>query len=668
MANSSIGNAYLNVIPKLDGDPKGMGDEFGSQMSGGLKGAVTVGAVAVGNILANMVTSVASNLGEQITKTFWNYADYEQLIGGVETLFKDASAEVQANAQAAFATTGLSANQYMEQVTGFSASLIQSLDGDTQKAAAVADTAMRDMSDNANKMGTDMGRITDAYQGFAKQNYTMLDNLKLGYGGTKTEMERLLKDAEAISGVHYDLSNYADVVEAIHVIQDEMGITGTTMLEGSATISGSLNQLNAAWENFLTAIGDGGATMDMSTVTQNLVNSLVAAAKNVIPAIGRIAVTVAAALPSAFAEAIGVVIPQMRDAIAEQFGEGGAEMFDSFIESASEIGEKFGEVFANIQGVVEQAMPIVQEAIVPAMELIGSVVDTVLNAVMDAVLVVTDFLNANVMPTVQGLADIIGPVIGQIVADITAAMPGILEMFDGAIASIQTFANDVWPGLSTAVEAAMGIIGGIITTVWPVIQGIVTGVMGVIQGVITTAWNAITGVVRTAVGVVSGAINGLQGIVSTVTRIFNAVKNAIMTPINTAKNLVRSAINTIKNIINGAHLQLPKIKLPHFNIDGGQVPWGIGGVGTPPKISIDWYAHGGIVDGPQLIGAGERGPELIWPSYDPYLSQYADAIASRIDGGGSMNVYINDVNVNDENGVKEITADYLIGLRRLAAI
>lgn len=180
MADSSIGNAYLNVIPKLEGDPKGLGDKFGTEMSGGLKGAIGVGAVAIGNILANMVTSVASSIGEQVTKTFWNYADYEQLIGGVETLFKDASAEVQANAQAAFATTGLSANQYMEQVTGFSAALISSLDGDTQKAAQVADMAMRDMSDNANKMGTDMGRITDAYQGFAKQNYTMLDNLKLG--------------------------------------------------------------------------------------------------------------------------------------------------------------------------------------------------------------------------------------------------------------------------------------------------------------------------------------------------------------------------------------------------------------------------------------------------------------------------------------------------------
>ena len=668
MADSSIGNAYLNVIPKLEGDPKGLGDKFGTEMSGGLKGAIGVGAVAIGNILANMVTSVASSLGEQITKTFWNYADYEQLIGGVETLFKDASAEVQANAQAAFATTGLSANAYMENVTAFSASLIQSLGGDTKEAARVADMAMRDMSDNANKMGTDMQSILGAYQSLARGNYGMLDNLKLGYGGTKAELERLLADAEKISGIHYDIGNFADIAQAIHVVQEEMGITGTTMLEGSATISGSLNQLGAAWENFLTAIGDGGETMDMSTVTQNLVNSLVAAAKNVIPAIGRIAVTVATALPGAFAEAIGVVVPQMRDAIAEQFGEGGAAMFDSFVESAANIGDKFGEVFENIQGVVEQVMPIIQEAIVPTMELIGSVVDTVINAVMDAVLVVTDFLNANVMPAVQNLAGIIGPVIGQIVADITAAMPGILEMFDGAIAAIQSFAQDVWPDLSSAVTSAMEIISGIISVAWPVIQGIISGVMTVIQGIISGVWNAITGIIRTAVGIINGAINGLQGIVGTVTRIFNAVKNAIMTPINTAKNLVKSAINTIKNIINGAHLKLPEIKLPHFNINGGQVPWGIGGVGTPPSISIDWYAQGGIVDGPQLIGAGERGPELIWPSYDPYIGKYADAIASRMDGNGTTNVYISDVAVNDEQGVREITADYLIGLKRLAAI
>ena len=173
MAQSSIGNAYLNVVPRLEGDAHSLGNEFGTEMSGGLKSAVSVGAVAIGNILANMVTAAAANIGEQISKAFWNYADYEQLVGGVDTLFKESSDVVQRNARQAFMTAGMSANEYMENVTGFSAALIQSLGGDTEEAARVADMAMRDMSDNANKMGTDMESITRAYQGFAKQNYTI---------------------------------------------------------------------------------------------------------------------------------------------------------------------------------------------------------------------------------------------------------------------------------------------------------------------------------------------------------------------------------------------------------------------------------------------------------------------------------------------------------------
>ena len=174
-----VGNAYVSVVPKVDGNPEAVGSELGEGLSKGAKGTFGAGAVALGNILSNALTSVASTVGEQIGKTFWNYADYEQLVGGVDTLFKGASQAVQENAKNAFKSAGMSANEYMENVTSFSASLISSLDGDTAKAAEIADRAIVDMSDNANKMGTDIERITDAYQGFAKQNYTMLDNLSI---------------------------------------------------------------------------------------------------------------------------------------------------------------------------------------------------------------------------------------------------------------------------------------------------------------------------------------------------------------------------------------------------------------------------------------------------------------------------------------------------------
>ncbi len=210
-----------------------------------------------------------------------SYADYEQLIGGVETLFKDSSEIVQDYANNAYKTAGLSANDYMETVTSFSASLLQSLNNDTAKSAEVADMAITDMSDNANKMGTDMSMIQNAYQGFAKQNYTMLDNLKLGYGGTKNEMERLLSDAEKISGIKYDISNLSDVYNAIHVIQEELDITGTTSKEASSTISGSLSSMKSAWSNLLTGIADENA--DFDTLINNMVDSIMTFGDNILP-------------------------------------------------------------------------------------------------------------------------------------------------------------------------------------------------------------------------------------------------------------------------------------------------------------------------------------------------------------------------------------------------
>jgi hypothetical protein len=209
------------------------------------------------------------------------YAQYEQLEGGVNKIFgKKAAQTVMANANQAYKTAGMSANKYMETVTNFSASLIQSMGGNTEAAAKVADMAIQDMSDNANTFGTNMQSIQDAYQGFAKQNYTMLDNLKLGYGGTKTEMERLLKDAEKLTGKKYNLNNLNDVFEAIHAIQKEYNITGTTAKEAGNTIEGSINQLKASWENMLTAIGGGG---NMNRAMSALIKSAAAVAKNVIP-------------------------------------------------------------------------------------------------------------------------------------------------------------------------------------------------------------------------------------------------------------------------------------------------------------------------------------------------------------------------------------------------
>lgn len=288
------------LIIKIDGDPKGFYDKTGDIdkfTNKALKNIAKGAAVTTAAIAAMGTMSIKS------------YADYEQLVGGVDTLFKESSKKLQGYAAEAYKTSGISANTYMQNATSFSASLLSSLAGDTEKAADIANMAMIDMSDNANKMGTPIENITTAYQGFAKQQYMLLDNLKLGYGGTKTEMERLLKDAEALSGVKYDINNLADVYEAIHVIQTELGITGTTAKEASSTITGSITMAKAAFDNLLTGIAD--PTQDIDVLVDNFVESVGAVIDNVMPRIKTVASELSSLLikhmPEGFKIAISTV-------------------------------------------------------------------------------------------------------------------------------------------------------------------------------------------------------------------------------------------------------------------------------------------------------------------------------------------------------------------------
>lgn len=257
------------------------------KLGNGLKTAAAVGTAAV----AAASTAVSAFTSEAVK----NFAEYEQLVGGVQTLFgDDVAKKVTENANRAFKTAGLSANQYMSTITSFSASLLQSLGGDTEKATEYADRAIIDMSDNANKMGTSMEMLQNAYQGFAKANYTMLDNLKLGYGGTKTEMQRLLADAEKISGIKFDISSFADITEAIHIIQENMGIADATVEEAETTIEGSLNSMKAAWTNLVTGIANENAN------TEELLKEFVATvgiyANNVLPVIETVLTNIATML------------------------------------------------------------------------------------------------------------------------------------------------------------------------------------------------------------------------------------------------------------------------------------------------------------------------------------------------------------------------------------
>lgn len=290
----SLNNATadLNNTKKQLNDLEHGVDDVGDAMDNAGQKTLSLGDILKANLLSDAIMAgikaVASGIKSLVSGAIEGYGEYEQLVGGVETLFGSSADTVIKNAENAYKTAGLSANAYMETVTSFSASLLQSMGNDTEAAAKKANQALTDMSDNANKMGTDMSSIQNAYQGFAKQNYTMLDNLKLGYGGTKEEMQRLIDDANALNAAqgnytNYSIESYADIVDAIHTVQTEMGITGTTALEASTTIEGSIGAMKAAYANFITGLGDQNA--DIGALTEELIQTAGTVAENVLPVI-----------------------------------------------------------------------------------------------------------------------------------------------------------------------------------------------------------------------------------------------------------------------------------------------------------------------------------------------------------------------------------------------
>ena len=330
MSGTTLGTAYVQVVPSAQGikgslakaigpEADAAGMSAGKSLAGKLKG-VLVGA------------GIGLAIGAGIKKSLTEGAALEQSLGGVETLFKKSASTMVKNADKAYKTAGMSANEYMEQATSFGAALIKSTGGDTKKAAKAADRAIIDMSDNANKMGTNIGDIQRAYQGFAKGNYTMLDNLKLGYGGTKTEMERLLKDAEKLTGKKYDISNLSDVYEAIHVVQKDLGVTGTTAKEAASTLSGSFASMKAAASNFLGNLALGrNIAPSMKALADSAATFLF---KNLLPAVGRIF----KALPTAIVSFVKTGVPILRQAGMDLIKNitGGA--------SAGQFGTKLGQI------------------------------------------------------------------------------------------------------------------------------------------------------------------------------------------------------------------------------------------------------------------------------------------------------------------------------------
>ena len=470
-----------SVVIKIKGDDSPFQRVLG-KIGSAVNTAVKASAAAVGAASAGVAA-----LG---TACINAYADYEQLVGGVETLFKDSADTIQTYADNAYKTAGLSANEYMETVTSFSASLLQSLDGDTEKAAAAADLAITDMADNANKMGTAMESIQNAYQGFAKQNYTMLDNLKLGYGGTKEEMQRLLADAEKLSGVKYDLSSYADVVEAIHVIQTEMGITGTTAEEASTTIQGSVASMKAAWANLMVGMADDTQNFDM--LLSNFIESIGTVADNLLPRIG-IVIEGMGKLVAGLAPEIASALPTLTNELLPNLVELGVQSISALVQGIQENGNSLAAGALSIVGTlakgIAELLPMVADT---AASLAVSLADGLTESLPNIIPVAIETISTLVENLTENANTVIDAGIQIILAlgeGLIAALPQLIETIPQIVINIANVINENAPRL---IKTALYLIGqlaiGLIKAIPTLIANIPQIIHAIVEAFMAFQW------------------------------------------------------------------------------------------------------------------------------------------------------------------------------------
>ena len=487
--------------------------EFATEEDNAGNSALKLGDIIKGNLISEGIVSgikalgsamknVASSLMDIGKQAINNYADYEQLVGGVETLFKDSAGIVEGYANNAYKTAGLSANDYMETVTSFSASLLQSLNNDTAKSAEVADMAITDMSDNANKMGTDISMIQSAYQGFAKQNYTMLDNLKLGYGGTKTEMERLLADAEKISGVKYNLSSYADIVDAIHVMQESMGIAGTTSKEASTTIQGSVSAMKSAWQNLLTGVADDNA--NFGDLINNFVDSIVTVGDNLIPRI-EIAVDGIVNLIMGLADKLVERLPELLNV--------GMEMLQSILNG--------------FMSMLPQLTPVVVQLITN----------------------LTSFILQNLPQLLQAGVTLLL----ELAKGISQALP---ELIPVAVKCIMDLVNSLLDNIDEVIECGIQLLvaltDGIFNALPELIARLPEIIIKITEKLIELTPQLLSCVLRLMVSIATGMVKYTVEIVSRIPEIIKSIVNALLQGVNDMINIGKNLVEGIWNGISGS--------------------------------------------------------------------------------------------------------------------
>lgn len=548
----------VRIKLSIDGDKvvisglNGVGDsaseadsKLGSFVSGGLKGA----GVALAGLAAAGVAAGAALSGAVIS----SYADYEQNLGGIETMFKDSSDTMVAYADQAYMTAGLSANEYMNQVTSFSASLLQGLGGDTAAAAEVANTAMVDMSDNANKFGSNITDIQNAYQGFAKQNYTMLDNLKLGYGGTQSEMARLINDsgvlgdtmdvtAQTVNDVSFD-----KIIEAIHTVQTEMGIAGTTALEAEQTISGSIGMLRGSFDNLLTGLGSADA--DVATLAGNVITSLQTVVTNVGPVIENIGSnmqTLGPQLGTMIEGLVGTVssaVPGLLNA--------GVAMIGGLIQGiGSALPGLVTAIVPAISGLVEMVatqLPLLIDAGMKAVIALGQGLVAALPTLIPAVVGMIPAIAETLIANLPMLLDVALQLIMGLATGLLEAIPALVAALPQLIISIVDFLVSAIPQI---IEAGITLLMGIVGALPQIITGIVDAIPLIITGVLEAIINSIPQLIQAGIDLLMGLIGALPqiitGIVKAIPQIIQGVLGAV---IGAIPQLIQAGVELLVSLV-----------------------------------------------------------------------------------------------------------------------
>lgn len=600
---TNLGNAYVQIMPSA----KGISGMIRNQIQPEADSAGQSVGLGLGKSLVTAVSGAiaAAGIGTMFAKSISEGAALQQSLGGIETLFKDSADTVKNYANQAYKTSGVSANKYMENVTSFSASLISSLGGDTAKAAELSNTAMIDMSDNANKMGTDMESITQTYQSLARGNYAMLDNLKLGYGGTKSEMERLMADAEKLTGEHYTVGDFADTVKAIHAVQDSLGITGTTAKEAATTLSGSFASMKSAFSDVLGKLSLGqDIEPSLNALAQTTSTFLFG---NFMPMIGNIL----KGLPSAISTLISSARPEITKGLQSVFSNLGVNikisglttnfqgiseaimpimdgfqtafgqlpsLFNAVVSAISPVIDKISSGFAKldfsgIQTLISSIIPAIQNGFSTMMSIVGPAIDSVINSFVsmwNAAQPLISVISGALMPAFQILGSFLGGVIKGALMGLSMAFDSvkiaigfltpiitvIVNVFSALSPVLSTIAQ--WVGMVIGLFGNLGVAGqglsAFIKSAWANIQTAIStaaSIIGTVIEYIKLAFSGAGSAAQVVKNIISIVWMAISDVIKSVSSAIGSAMSAAGSAFSSFGSVVSAISGTIKGVING---------------------------------------------------------------------------------------------------------------------